>query len=55
VTFLDIGMSGTLGELANSRADLAAIALPDDELLSALEVAGCIQCQATLIFHPAST
>jgi hypothetical protein len=44
VTFLDVGMSGTLGELAHSRADLAIIALPNEELLSALEVAGRIQC-----------
>ncbi|EIF33969.1 acyl-CoA synthetase (NDP forming) [Burkholderia sp. Ch1-1] len=49
VTFLDVGMTGTLGELAHSRADLAVIALPDDELPSALEVAGRIQCQAALI------
>ena len=49
VTFLDIGMSGTLGDLAHSRADLAVIALPDAELVAALEVAGRIQCRAALI------
>jgi len=49
VTFLDVGMSGTLGELAHSRADLAIVALPNEELVSALEVAGRIQCQAALI------
>ena len=49
VTFLDIGMSGTLGDLAHSRADLAVIALPNEELPSALEVAGRIQCRAALI------
>jgi acetyltransferase len=49
VTFLDVGMSGTLGELAHSRVDLAVIALPEEELPSALEVAGRIQCQAALI------
>ncbi len=49
VTFLDVGMSGTLGELAHSRADLAVIALPNQELEAALEVAGRIQCQAALI------
>ena len=49
VTFLDISMSGTLGDLAHSRADLAVIALPNEELVSALEVAGRIQCQAALI------
>ena len=49
VTFLDIGMSGTLGDLAQSHADLAIIALPDAELAGALEVAGRIQCRAALI------
>ena len=49
VTFLDTGMSGTLGELAHSRADLAVIALAEEELRAALEVAGRIQCKAALI------
>jgi len=49
VTFLDVGMSGTLSELAHSRADLAIIALPNEELISALEVAGRIQCRAALV------
>ncbi len=49
VTFLDVSMSGTLGDLAHSRADLAVIALPNEELVSALEVVGRIQCQAALI------
>ncbi|WP_321931381.1 bifunctional acetate--CoA ligase family protein/GNAT family N-acetyltransferase [Paraburkholderia guartelaensis] len=49
VTFLDVGMSGTLSELAHSRADLAVIALPNDELAPALEVAGRIQCKAALV------
>jgi len=49
VTYLDVGMSGTLSELAHSRADLAIIALPDAELAFALEVAGRIQCRAALI------
>jgi acetyltransferase len=49
VTFLDVSMSGTLSDLAHSRADLALIALPNDELASALDVAGRIQCQAALI------
>jgi acetyltransferase len=49
VTFLDVGMSGTLSDLAQSRADLAIIALPNDELAFALEVAGRIQCRAALI------
>jgi len=49
VSYLDIRMQGTLGDLAQSRADLAIIALPNEELLSALEVAGRIQCKAALI------
>ncbi|WP_426103586.1 GNAT family N-acetyltransferase [Massilia sp. TSP1-1-2] len=49
ITFLDVGMSGTLTDLAQSRADLAVIALPNDELAFALEVAGRIQCRAALI------
>jgi acetyltransferase len=49
LTFLDSGMRGTLGELAQARADLAVIALPHDQLCAALEVAGRIQCKTALI------
>eukprot|EP01030_Chromulinospumella_sphaerica_P007101 gene7101-6944_t len=49
VTYLDVGMTGTLADLAHSRADLAVIALPTEELCFALEVAGRIQCRAALI------
>ena len=49
VTYLDVGMTGTLTELAHSRPDLAVIALPNAELAFALEVAGRIQCHAALI------
>lgn len=49
VTFLEVGMSGTLTDLAHARADLAVIALPDADLAFALEVAGRIQCRAALI------
>ncbi len=49
VTFLDIGMTGTLSELAQSRADLAIIALPCEQLTAALEVAGRIQSKTALI------
>nr|WP_314858958.1 bifunctional acetate--CoA ligase family protein/GNAT family N-acetyltransferase [uncultured Undibacterium sp.] len=49
ITYLDIAMKGTLGDLAASRADLAIIALPIDQLAAALEVAGRIQCRAALI------
>jgi len=49
ITFLDVSMSGRLADLAQSRADLAVIALPDEELVEALEVAGRIQCRSALI------
>ncbi|MCU0969911.1 MAG: acetate--CoA ligase family protein, partial [Rubrivivax sp.] len=49
VTWLDIGMTGTLGELASSRADLALIALPGDQCRAALEVVGRIRCRAALV------
>lgn len=48
--FVDIRMSGTLAELARSRAELAVIALPTvDEMDNALEVAGRIRCRAALV------
>ncbi|MFA9217453.1 MAG: CoA-binding protein [Sphingomonadaceae bacterium] len=49
ISYLDVGMSGTLADLAHSRADLAVIALPEDEVAFALEVAGRIQCRAALV------
>jgi len=49
VTYLDISMSGTLADLAHSRADLAIIALPHDQIAAALEVAGRIRCRAALV------
>lgn len=49
VTYLDIHMKGTLGDLAASRADLAIIALPNEQLESAMEVVGRIQCRSALI------
>ncbi len=47
--FLDIHTSGTLADLAQTRADLAIIALPPQEALAALEVAGRIKCRAALM------
>ncbi|VTU27446.1 Succinyl-CoA ligase [ADP-forming] subunit alpha [Variovorax sp. PBL-H6] len=47
--FLDIGTSGTLADLAQTRADLAIIALPPAEIAAALEVAGRIRCRAALV------
>ena len=49
VQYLDVDTTGTLGELAKSRADLAIIALPPEELAAALEVAGRIACRSALI------
>jgi acetyltransferase len=47
--FLDIHTSGTLAELAQTRADLAIIALPSEDVLAALEVAGRMTCRSALI------
>jgi acetyltransferase len=47
--FLHVGTQGTLGELAQARADLALIALPAPELPAALELAGRIGCRAALV------
>lgn len=49
LTYLDIHVTGTLGDLVKSRVDLAIIALPDDQLAQALEVAGSIHCKSALI------
>lgn len=49
LTFLDVSMTGTLADLVQSRADLAIIALPHEELAFALEVAGRIQCKSAMI------
>ena len=49
VTWLDISMTGTLAELAKSRADLALIALPHDQNMAALEIVGRVRCRAALI------
>ena len=49
VTWLDVAMTGTLAELASSRADLALIALPPDQTGAALEIVGRIRCRAALV------
>jgi len=49
MTFLDIGTTGTLADLAQSKSDLAIIALPNDQLTAALEVAARIRSKAALI------
>ena len=49
MVFLDIQTTGTLADLAQTRADLAIIALPPAEAIAALEVAGRIRCKAALV------
>jgi acetyltransferase len=49
ITWLDTAMTGTLAELAQSRADLALIALPAEQTPAALEIVGRIRCRAALI------
>ena len=49
VTELSTETTGTLGELAQARADLAIIALPPDEAVAALELAGRIKCKSALV------
>ena len=49
LVFLDINLSGTLADLAHTRADLAIIAVPPAEVASALEIAGRIKCRAALV------
>jgi acetyltransferase len=47
--FLDTGFTGTLAELAQTRVDLAVIALPPAEIAPALEVAGRLACRSALV------
>jgi acetyltransferase len=47
--FVDINTSGTLADLAQTRADLAIIALPPQDVAAALEVAGRMVCRAALV------
>ena len=49
LTWLDVATTGTLADLAKSRADLALIALPHEQALAALEIAGRIRCRAALV------
>jgi acetyltransferase len=49
VTFLDIAGTGSLADLASARADLAILALANDQLPAALEIAGRIRCRAALV------
>jgi acetyltransferase len=47
--FLDIHTTGTLADLAQSRVDLAIIALPPQDIAAALEIAGRMTCRAALV------
>ncbi|MEP7102547.1 MAG: bifunctional acetate--CoA ligase family protein/GNAT family N-acetyltransferase [Burkholderiales bacterium] len=47
--FVDIHTTGTLADLAQTRADLAIIALPADETAAGLEAAGRMNCRAALV------
>jgi len=48
--FLDIETtSGSLGDLAKARADLAIIALPPADIAAALELAGRMACRSALV------
>jgi len=49
ISFLDIGMSGTLSDLAQSQSDLAIIALPNEQVAAALEVAARIHSKTALV------
>ena len=49
LTFLDIHTTGTLADLAESRADLAVIALKAPGVAAALEIAGRMACRSALI------
>ena len=49
LNFLDVDMTGTLSDLAHSRADLAIIALPHERVAAAVEIAGRIRCRAALV------
>jgi acetyltransferase len=47
--FLDIQTSGTLADLAQTKADLAIIALAHNDIAPALELAGRMACKAALV------
>ena len=49
LVFVDLHTTGTLADLAQTRADLAIIALPAADVAAALEVAGRMACRAALI------
>ncbi len=53
--FLDVQTSGTLADLAQARADLAIIALPPEDVASALEISGRMACRAAMLISNGTT
>jgi len=53
--FLDIHTTGTLADLAQTRADLAIIALPGPDIAAALEIAVRMGCRSALIISSGTT
>ncbi|HEY8608595.1 MAG TPA: bifunctional acetate--CoA ligase family protein/GNAT family N-acetyltransferase [Noviherbaspirillum sp.] len=49
VRYLDVAVSGTLGDLVQSKSDLAIIALPHGQLEHALELAARVRSKTALI------
>ena len=47
--FLHLDDRGTLAEMAQDKADLAIVALPDAQMLPALEAAGRLQCASAMV------
>ena len=47
--FLNVNTSGTLADLAQTGADLAIIALPQEEVAAALEIVGRMTCRSALV------
>ena len=47
--FLNVNTTGTLADLAQTGADLAIIALPQEEVAAALEIAGRMTCRSALV------
>ncbi|HCL87045.1 MAG TPA: GNAT family N-acetyltransferase [Comamonadaceae bacterium] len=49
LTFLGVDTSGTLADLAQTRADLAILALPPQDLAAGLELAARVNCRCALV------
>ncbi|THU05426.1 bifunctional acetate--CoA ligase family protein/GNAT family N-acetyltransferase [Lampropedia puyangensis] len=49
ITRLDNTTTGTLADLASTKADLALIALPHQEIMAALELAGRVKVKAAIV------